>query len=202
MKVQKGWVIGISVVLVLLGIGCLIWSQQLTTKHAAKQRTVTSTKTTTGGKTLILYYSNSGTTKRAAEEIQSQTGAKLVELKLSPDYPKTYTELGKFAQNQLNQKQHPKITNQLDLKQYSTIYLGFPTWFHRPPMFIDTFFETYDLKGKMIIPFTTSASSSIAESTPYLTKLAKGTGATLQTGFRANETSVITKYLKQHDLEK
>ncbi|MFD1671628.1 flavodoxin [Agrilactobacillus yilanensis] len=153
-------------------------------------------------KTLILYYSNSGTTRTAAKEIQKQTGADLIEMKISSNYPSDYNKLIKVAKREIDNNARPKITNKIDVSKYDTIFIGFPTWYHRPPMFINTFFEIYNLKGKTIVPFTTSMSSSMSESTPYLKRMAKGTGVTLQTGFRANETSTITKYLKNHDLAK
>lgn len=147
------------------------------------------------GQSLILYYSNSGNTKRAAQQLQTRTGATLIELKLAPAYPQSYFGLGLRTKRQLKKNRHPAITNDLNLAPYTTIYLGFPTWFHRPPMFVNTFFETADLNGKRVVPFTTSASSPISESTPYLTEMAKGTGADLKIGFSANYLRSITAYL-------
>jgi len=195
----------IAVLLIVFGGGYYMFNHnnKQTNQTTAKtsSSTVQATSTSQNNqKTLILYYSNSGTTKTAAEEIQKQTGADIVEMKFNPTYPTDYNKLGAFAKKQLDNKTHPKITNLPDLSKYDTILLGFPTWFHQPPMFINTFFETANLKGKTVVPFTTSASSSISESTPYLKQMAKGTGVTLQTGFRANETSQITSYLKQHNL--
>lgn len=37
----------------------------------------------------------------------------------------------------------------------------FPTWWHQPPRIIHIFFRDYDVKGKVIVPFTTSMSESI-----------------------------------------
>ncbi|WP_261810767.1 flavodoxin [Levilactobacillus humaensis] len=167
--------------------------------HSDKETSVTSNS---ASHALILYYSNSGNTKRAAEAIQAQTGADMQALTFSPAYPKTYLRLGMVTQRQLKKNSRPKITNDLDLKLYQIIYLGFPTWFHRPPMFVNTFFETADIQGKVIVPFTTSASSQISESTPFLKDMSKTTGADVQTGFAANDLREITSYLKKHELIK
>ncbi|WP_261809663.1 flavodoxin [Levilactobacillus humaensis] len=165
--------------------------------HSDKGKNMTNNTT---NQALILYYSNSGNTKRAAETLQAQTGADMQALTFSPAYPKTYLRLGMVTQRQLKKNSRPKITNDLDLKPYQIIYLGFPTWFHRPPMFVNTFFETADIQGKVIVPFTTSASSQISESTPFLNEMAKTTGADVQTGFAANDLREITNYLKTHQL--
>lgn len=192
----------ITVVLIIIGGGIYFMTQRTNNSTGINYVMVknTSKQSNMSHKTLILYYSNSGTTKEAADKIQKQTGADILEMQFDPTYPTNYNKLGAFAKKQIDTNARPKITNLPDLSKYDTILLGFPTWFHRPPMFINTFFETAKLTGKTIIPFTTSVSSEISESTPYLKKMAKGTGAKLQTGFRANETGTITNYLKKHQL--
>lgn len=202
---KRGPIVLIIAVLIVIFGGGLFYMQTRNSKPATTASSTvkkTSHQSTTSHKMVILYYSNSGTTKTAAKEIQKQTGVDLVEMKFNPTYPTDYNKLGAFAQHQIDTNARPKITNLPDLTKYDTILLGFPTWFHRPPMFINSFFETAKLTGKTVVPFTTSASSEISESTPYLKKMAKGTGVTLQTGFRANETSAITAYLKKHQLSK
>ncbi|WP_367376923.1 flavodoxin [Levilactobacillus cerevisiae] len=176
--------------------------QRITASTAATSQTQAATTHTSkkNGKALILYYSNSGTTETAAKYLQRKTGADLIKLKLSPAYPTDYGKLVTVAKRQINRNSRPKITNTPNLKSYKTIYLGFPTWYHRPPMFINTFFEANTLRGKTVIPFTTSMSSPISVSTPYLKRMAKGKALTLQPGFRANNESTINRYLKQHHL--
>lgn len=151
---------------------------------------------------LTIYYSNSGTTAKAAKQIHRLVGGDLIEFKLSPSYPNDYQTLTKVSKQQIDQDIHPTITNLPSLKQYHTILLGFPTWYHQPPMFINTFFEQADLKGKTIIPFTTSMSSPMSENTPFLKKMATGTGARLETGFRANDERVMKAYLQKENLLK
>lgn len=187
----------IAVLVIIFGGGFYFMQTSKSTQATGSSDTVkkTSHQSTTNHKMLILYYSNSGTTKTAAKEIQKQTGADLVEMTFNPTYPTSYNKLGAFAQHQIDVNARPKITNLPDLTKYDTILLGFPTWFHRPPMFVNTFFETTDLNGKRVVPFTTSASSLISESTPYLTEMAKGTGANLKIGFSANYLRSITAYL-------
>lgn len=157
---------------------------------------------TNAGKTLVVYYSNSGTTEAAAKRIQKQTGGDIVKLRMSPNYPSDYDKLSKFAKKQIDNNVHPKILNKINMKKYDTVLLGFPTWYHRPPMFINTFFDKYNLKGKTVVPFMTSMSSPMSVDRPYLKKMAKGKQIHLQKGFRANSSNVTDKYLKNHNLTK
>mgnify|MGYP000622787750 FL=1 len=48
-----------------------------------------------------------------------------------------------------------------NLADYDIIYIGFPIWWNSAPRIINTFIESGDFAGKMIIPFATSGSSSI-----------------------------------------
>lgn len=152
--------------------------------------------------TLTVYYSNSGTTATAANRIHQLIGGDLLEFKLSPRYPDDYQTLTQVSKQQIDQNIHPEITNMPPLKKYQTILLGFPTWYHQPPMFINTFFAQADLTGKTVIPFTTSMSSSMSESTPLLEKMATETGVTLEKGFRANDGHVTKEYLRKANLLK
>ena len=47
------------------------------------------------------------------------------------------------------------------MHEYSVVYVGFPIWWHTAPTIINTFLETYDFKGKTVIPFANSGASSI-----------------------------------------
>lgn len=203
---RRGLIMIVSGVVILLGLTLFLTSRRTTGMKARTDTNVSAQssqeKDKSHSKVLIFYYSNSGTTKTAAKEIQKQTGADLVEMKISPNYPSDYNELTKVSKKQITDNVRPKIANTINMKKYDTILLGFPTWYHRPPMFINAFFETYNLKGKTIIPFTTSMSSSINESTPYLKKMVTGQQFKLKTGFRANENNEITKYLRAQGLTK
>ncbi|KRM54516.1 hypothetical protein FC18_GL000322 [Lacticaseibacillus sharpeae JCM 1186 = DSM 20505] len=182
-------------VLLACGKGEVMKSNQTKTSNQ-----LSSSKTATH--TLTVYYSNSGTTATAANQIHQLVGGDLLEFKLAPSYPDDYQTLTQVSKEQIDQDVHPAITNLPSLKKYQTILLGFPTWYHQPPMFINTFFEQEDLKGQTVIPFTTSMSSSISESTPFLTKMAAGTDVILEKGFRANDERVTKKYLQKANLLK
>lgn len=52
------------------------------------------------------------------------------------------------------------------MDQYDVVFIGFPIWFHATPAPVNTFLESYDFTGKIIIPFCTSGGSDIEEAIP------------------------------------
>jgi hypothetical protein len=42
---------------------------------------------------------------------------------------------------------------------YGVVFIGFPIWWYVAPTIINTFLESYDFAGKIIVPFATSGSS-------------------------------------------
>ena len=56
----------------------------------------------------------------------------------------------------------PAITAKLqNMADYDVVFVGFPIWWYTCPTIINTFMESYDFKGKTVIPFATSGGSSI-----------------------------------------
>lgn len=49
------------------------------------------------------------------------------------------------------------------MDQYDVVFIGFPIWFHATPAPVNTFLESYDFTGKIIIPFCTFGGSDIEE---------------------------------------
>ena len=59
-----------------------------------------------------------------------------------------------------------------DIEKYEVVFVGFPVWWYREPSIIDTFMESYDFSGKLVIPFATSGGSPIGNSGENMQKLA------------------------------
>ena len=134
-----------------------------------------------GKKTLVVYFSRTGTTKKAAEQIQKLTGADIVRLKTRKEYPSDYDEMLDIAQEEQDSDARPELATQITgFKKYDTILLGYPIWWGEQPMAINTFLESYDFSGKKIIPFCTSGGSGISASVRSMKKICKtasfGTG--------------------------
>ena len=124
------------------------------------------TETKTEQKVLVAYFSATGTTKAAARQLAKVAGADLYEIK--PE--QSYTDADLDWQNKQSrssvemQDKHsrPAISGKLqNMNEYNVVYVGFPIWWYTAPTIINTFLETYDFKGKTVIPFATSGGSSI-----------------------------------------
>lgn len=69
----------------------------------------------------------------------------------------------KQAEQEQNDNARPAIKNQIsNISQYDTIYVGYPIWYSDMPQIVYTFFDTYDLSGKEVIPFCTHAGSGLS----------------------------------------
>ncbi|WP_024747832.1 flavodoxin [Levilactobacillus namurensis] len=147
----------------------------------------------------VVYFSQTGVTANAATEIQRVLGGPLVELHRQPAYPENYSELVQIADKERTAHLLPTLMPlTTTLSDVTTIFLGFPTWWSQPPLIINQFFATTDLRGKTIVPFTTSVSSLIDESMGTLRSLAKKAGATLAPGLTANSREDTQNFIRQY----
>lgn len=117
-------------------------------------------------KTLVAYFSATGTTKGVAQQLAEVAGADIHEIK--PEKPYTDADLDwqdKQSRSTIEMKDkssRPAITDKLtNMQEYDVVYVGFPIWWYTCPTIINTFMESYDFKGKTVIPFATSGGSSI-----------------------------------------
>ena len=117
-------------------------------------------------KVLVAYFSASGVTKGVAQQLAEVTGGTLHEIK--PEQPYTDADLdwrnkqSRSSVEMQDKKSRPAITGKLaDMKDYDTVYVGFPIWWYTCPTIINTFIEAYDFQGKTVIPCATSGGSSI-----------------------------------------
>ena len=118
---------------------------------------------------LVTYFSATGTTKAVAERIAKAAGADLFEI--VPELKYTEADLdwrnkeSRSSVEMQDQNSRPKILFKVkNLKKYKKIYIGFPIWWYVCPRIINTFIESNDLQGKVLIPFATSGSSKIDNS--------------------------------------
>ncbi len=124
------------------------------------------TETRMGQKVLVAYFSATGTTKAAARQLAEVAGADLYEIK--PEQPYTDADLdwqnkqSRSSVEMQDKHSRPAISDKLqNMHEYNVVYVGFPIWWYTAPTIINTFLETYDFKGKTVIPFATSGGSSI-----------------------------------------
>lgn len=113
---------------------------------------------------LVAYFSATGVTKKLAERVSKIVGADLHEIVPKEIYTEEdlnwMNENSRSSIEMKNKSFRPEIANKVDnMADYDTIYVGFPIWWYVAPTIINTFLESYDLKGKTIIPFATSGQS-------------------------------------------
>lgn len=144
----------------------------------------TPVKEQSGKKILIAYFSWGGNTQHVAEHIASLTGGTLFRIEPEKPYPVEYKPCTEVAKTEKESNARPAIKNKVgNWDEYDTVFIGCPVWWWTAPMIINTFTESYDFKGKTVVPFCTYASTyrdetlaRIAELTPAAEHL-KGFGA-------------------------
>ncbi|MGY5340371.1 flavodoxin [Levilactobacillus spicheri] len=148
----------------------------------------------------VVYFSQTGTTAHAANEIHRIVGGPLIEIHRQPAYPEDYAQLVTVAQQEREAQVLPTlIPLTASLDDVDTVFLGFPSWWAQPPLVIDQFLRTTDLRGKTIVPFLTSVSSTIAETQATLQRLAQHAGARLAPGVTANTPEVLQAFMAQYE---
>lgn len=164
------------------------------TKNFSCKVTITKKKTT--GKSLVVYFSApvqersgqvdgissasrtstgktyKGNTEYIAELISKETNADMFEIVPQDAYADTYDQMVKRAEQEQEKNERPAIKNKVkNISQYDNIYVGYPIWWSDMPQILYTFFDTYDLKGKNIIPFCTHAGSGLSGTVGRIKKL-------------------------------
>lgn len=82
-------------------------------------------------------------------------------------------ENSRSSQEMKDKDCRPEIESRVrDMEKYEVVFLGFPIWWYREPSIIDTFIETHNFDGKIIVPFATSGGSEIGDTYKNIQKLA------------------------------
>ena len=131
-----------------------------------------------------------GNTEKAAEIIQSLTGADMFKIepvvKYSDDYHKCVDE----AKKDKAENARPAFKDTLgSVDKYEKIYLGYPNYCGTMPMHVWTFIEKYNnLKGKIIKPFCTHGGGKMGDSENDIKKLCPN--AKVEKGIAINGSEV------------
>ena len=169
----------------LLVLSCTACGQEKgAEKMPLKEKTASASAMTEGKgdhKTLVVYFSATGRTARLAKTLADTLQADILELQ--PAQPYTEQDLDyntpgtRATAEQRDENARPQLAGSLgDLKQYDTVYLGYPIWWGLAPRLLYTFVETADLSGKRVIPFCTSGGGGMGASGEALAAAAKGRG--------------------------
>ena len=171
---------GISLLLVLLAF-CVLAIPACAAQDAAGFNQVQSKtpEPAAENRVLVAYFSATGTTR-----LLSETAAEILEADLYeivPEVPYTSADLNygdsssRTTREQNDPSARPAISGKIEkMEDYDVVFLGYPIWHGQAPRIIGTFLESYDFKGKTIVPFCTSHSSGIGSSDANLHDLAGG----------------------------
>lgn len=153
-------------------------------------------------KVLVVYFSATGTTKSTANKIKKATGGKLYQIKAAKRY--TNADLNYNNDNcrankeQNDESSRPQIKGRVkNIRQYDVIFIGYPIWHGKEPMIIRTFLESYDLKGKKIVPFCTSGGSGISGSMKGIKAAAKGAKVVKGKDLTDSSAKSVQKWAKE-----
>lgn len=124
-------------------------------------------------KALVAYFSASGVTAGVAKALAEAAHADLYEIK--PETPYTHADLdwnNKQSRSSIEMKDpasRPTIADvDANIVAYDVIFVGFPIWWYVAPTIINTFLESYDFSGKVIVPFATSGGSGFGKTVELL----------------------------------
>lgn len=128
---------------------------------------------------LVAYFSASGVTAQVAETLADAIGADIFEIE--PEVPYTNPDLdwtNKKSRSSIEMSDdfsRPAIACKRDnMEEYDTVFVGFPIWWYVAPTIINTFLESYDMTGKVIVPFATSGGSDMGNTNSKLINSCKG----------------------------
>lgn len=113
-----------------------------------------------------------GSTQFVAQLIQKQTHGDLFRIETATPYPRQHDALLRFAEKEQQTSARPSLKTPLPaLRDYDTIYVGYPIWWYTMPMVIYSLFEQNDFAGKTVIPFTTHGGSRLADSLRQIARM-------------------------------
>jgi len=123
--------------------------------------------------TMVAYFSATGVTRKVAERLAELADADLYEIE--PVIPYTAADLNWNDKNSRSSKEEndpsmrPEIRPlDVQINDYTTIYLGFPIWWGVAPRVVNTFLESFKFEGDTIIPFATSGGSDLGDAAKQL----------------------------------
>lgn len=124
-------------------------------------------------KKLVVFFSATGTTKKIAQMIAAASDSDLYEIVPKVLYTKgdlNWMDKKSRSSVEMSDKTiRPEIEdNELDIKAYNEIILGFPIWWYVAPTIVNTFLEKYDFTGKKIVLFATSGGSDFGNTVKEL----------------------------------
>ena len=135
-----------------------------------------------------------GNTQVIAERIAQKIETDLFHIEKVGGYPFTYKGMVEIAKEEWHNDLRPAVEGKVDhMEQYDTLILGYPNWCNTMPKAVCTFLESYDLKGKRIIPYCTNEGSGLGSSVEDLQKICPQCTILPGTAIHGAEAATVTE---------
>ena len=138
-----------------------------------------------------------GNTEIAAEMISSIIDADIFEIIADKKYPIKYDDCIEIAKKELRENSRIKLKQDIDIKEYDTIFVGYPNWWGTMPMPVWTFLEEKDFTNKKVLPFCTHEGSGLGKSQSDIKKLTGGAEVLKGLAINGSEVSNSEKQIKK-----
>ena len=138
-----------------------------------------------------------GNTEIAAEMISSIIDADIFEIIADKKYPIKYDDCIEIAKKELRENSKIKLKQDIDIKEYDTIFVGYPNWWGTVPMPVWTFLEGKDFTNKKILPFCTHEGSGLGKSESDIKKLTGGAEVLKGLAINGSEVNNSEKQIKK-----
>lgn len=148
------------------------------------------TDATSSASVVTLNDVTSGKVTVLANAIRQKTSADIFSIDTETVYPSNIMTLIDYAMGEQDDNARPVILNAIEnMDQYDTIFVGYPLWWYDLPQVMYTFFDTYDLTGKTIIPFCTHNGSRFSGTIGFIEDLEPG-ATVIRDGYTVSEWDV------------
>ena len=138
-----------------------------------------------------------GNTEIAAEIISSIIEADIFEIVADKKYPIKYDDCIEIAKKELRENSRPKLKDNIDIKEYDIIFVGYPNWWGTMPMPVWTFLEEKDFTNKKVLPFCTHEGSGLGKSESDIKKLTGGAEVLKGLAINGSEVNNSEKQIKK-----
>ena len=138
----------------------------------------------TKSRTLVAYFSpdndeekageiENGNTRIVAQMIADTLNADLFAITPTTAYPTSYDELSLVPLKET--RNPPAVSGRVDsIRDYDTVYVGYPIWYGDMPAIVEVFLSSYDLYGITVIPFCTHSGSGLGSTPAAISALCSG----------------------------
>ena len=138
-----------------------------------------------------------GNTEIAAEMISNILNADIFEIVAEKEYPFNYNECIEIAKKELRENSKIKLKQDIDIKEYDTIFVGYPNWWGTVPMPVWTFLEGKDFTNKKVLPFCTNEGSGLGKSESDIKKITSGAKVLKGLSINGSEVNNSEKQIKK-----